>query len=356
MSQFVYAGEALRENGEALVESLAEAVTQPRLWAWEVEEGKHALGPLADAQLSDPVTALVEGVHAAAFGSTTALGRSVYAGAEELAEASADTLRAFLGASVTGANVVLAASNVKHAALVDAADKFLSVVPEGVAAKSPKAAYIGGETLIRTAKSGVAHVAIALPAPGLDAKGLHALGVLQTLLGGTGAHGGAAGAVQLGYHRQSRVARSVHTEAHSFIRGLTAFAFPYTDAGLLGLAGSCADHEAGRLVNAAVGFLKDAAGGAAITPAELARAKTQYKLAYVLDVESRAGARDDLGAQLLLSGKYAAVADTLKAIDAVSAADVAGVAAAALKASPSIAATGSLATVPRYDVLANMLK
>ncbi len=239
---------------------------------------------------------------------------------------------------------------------MDLADKYFLTVPEGSKPSTPKSAFVGGEALIRSRKTGIAHVAVALPGPALGSPQYHALGVLQTLLGGTGAHGGAAGQVQLGYHRQSRIARSVHTEAHSYIRSLTSFAFPYTDAGLVGFAGTCADHEAGRLVDAMLGFLKDVAGSSISAP-ELERAKRQYKLAYLLDVESRVGARDDIGLSLLLTGARASTAEVSKAIDAVTASDVSGIAKAALASGkPAISAIGSLSNIPRYDVLSAMLK
>jgi predicted Zn-dependent peptidase len=104
-----------------------------------------------------------------------------------------------------------------------------------------------------------------------------------------------------------------------------------------------------------VAFLKDAAG-VPVTAAELERAKKSYKLSVALEVESRGGARDDAGKQLLLTGKRASLAETFAAIDAVTAADVAGVAKSALKTPPSLSAIGSLTTVPRYDMLANLVK
>ena len=58
-----------------------------------------------------------------------------------------------------------------------------------------------------------------------------------------------------------------------------------------------------------------------------------------------------------LIGGYGFAKDAvLKAIDAVTAEQVAAVARTALQGAPALAATGSLATIPRYDVLANMLR
>jgi len=258
---------------------------------------------------------------------------------------------------------------VKHDVFAGAIEKLLAQLPEGVAftsvtADAPgvhqpaKAAFLGGQTLIRTHEGSVAHVAIGLSAPGLAAKELHALGVLQALLGSTGSHGGAAGAVQLGPRSHSRIGRSVHTESHSFIRSLSAFALPYSDVGVFGVAGSCADHEAGRLVDTIVAFLKDAAS-LPVSATELTRARKVYKLAYASEAETRAGARDDMAHQLLMTGRHAAVSEVLKAIDGITAADVQGAAKALLTASagkPAFAAIGSLTTLPRYDALASMLK
>jgi len=208
-------------------------------------------------------------------------------------------------------------ADVDHATLVSALakDGSLAALPEGVAvrpssfpissqhipahgplpssllqterATGSAPAYLGGEFLVRTAGGGPAHVAVAFSAPSLSSKSLHALGVWQALLGGTPSHGGAAGQLRLGPQRLNRIARSVHNEAHSFIQSLTAFALPYSDAGLLGFVGTTSDHEAGRLVHAAAGFLKDSAGQP-ITPAELDRAKKQYKLALLAQVRAAA--------------------------------------------------------------------
>lgn len=214
---------------------------------------------------------------------------------------------------------------------------------------------MGGETLIRTHEGGVAHVAVALQAPSIaSAKDYHALGLLQALLGGSGARG-AAGAARLGPQRQSRIARSLHNEAHSFLRSLTSIALPYSDTGMIAIVGSAADHEAGRLVDVIAGFFKDAAGVGA-TGAELDRAKKSYKLEIASAMESRDGARDDIGAQILLTGKAGSVGDMFKVIDSLTAADVQKVAKAALASQPAIAAIGSLSTLPRYDVFASLLK
>lgn len=252
-----------------------------------------------------------------------------------------------------------------HDALAALLDKHFLTLAEGSPdASSPAAAaYIGGSALVATDGGGAAHVAVALPVPGLGAGAgaVHALGVLQALLGSSGAHGGGGGAARLGPQGHSRIARSIHNDAHSFIHSLASFALPYADAGLLGLAGACADGDAGRLANAMAGLLKDAAALPLPEP-ELARAKAAYKLRVAADVETAAGARDFAAAQLLAAPAGAAakqpasLAATLRAIDAVTASQVTGLAKAALAARPALAALASPAHAPRLDAVAAALK
>lgn len=218
-------------------------------------------------------------------------------------------------------------------------------------------AVVGGATTLRSG-GGAAHVALALGAPGLasGAASVHALGVLVALLGGTGPAGGGAGAPRLGPQGHSRIARSIHNEAHSFIHSATAFALPYGDSALLCVAGAAADHEAGRLAVALAGLLRDAAALPA-GDAELARAKAAYKLRIAGDVETAAGARDFIAAQLLLApaAKPASLAATLRAVDAVTAPQLQALARAALAGRPALAAIGSGEALPRYEAIRDIL-
>lgn len=239
-------------------------------------------------------------------------------------------------------------------------EKYLARLPEGVAGTTPAAAskaaaaatFLGGESFIRTTGNGLAHVAVGLPAPAAGSKQAYALGVLTALLGSTPKRS----ALRFGPAGQSRIARSVHNEAHSFIHSLSAFALPYADTGIVGLSGTCADHETGRLVDAMAGFLKDAAA-VATTAGELDRAKRVYKVALAAAAEGRDTGRDALGAELAVLGKATPLAEKLAAVDSVSAADIQAVAKAALASGrPAISAIGSLETIPRYDVLTGIFK
>jgi predicted Zn-dependent peptidase len=350
--QFAYTGESIRDAAPAVLAALGEAVTQPKLWPWEVDEGVHELEAIAEAEAANPTTALVNGIHAAAFGPTSALGHAPYPGKDGLHHVNSEVVRDFLGARYTAGNIVVSGTNIDHAELVALAEATLGgvVAGSGSSASGP-AAWVGGETLVRTSSSGAAHVALALPAPSVTSAKFHALGVLTAGLGRATANTGAARAAPV---RSTRIAKARAGDA-SFAQSLSAFAFPYADAGLFGIAGSAADADAGKLVAAAVRLLKEAAASP-FSAAELDRAKKAYKLSVAAAAESRTGGRDDIGSQILSTGKYSSVSATLKAIDAVTAEEVAAVARTALGSQVAIFATGSLNAIPRYDVLASQLK
>ena len=61
------------------------------------------------AQASNPRIAVLEGVHAAAYGSSSALGHSLYATPAGLADVTPETLQEFSKARVTAKHVVVAA-------------------------------------------------------------------------------------------------------------------------------------------------------------------------------------------------------------------------------------------------------
>jgi hypothetical protein len=105
--QFVYSGEALRGAASELTGVLAEAITSPRLAYYEVDEQKHTLAELIEAAGTDPSQALLEGIHAAAYGSESPLGHNLYASAEDLEDVSSEVLKSFLGAQFTAANMVV---------------------------------------------------------------------------------------------------------------------------------------------------------------------------------------------------------------------------------------------------------
>ena len=348
----------LRDGADDLLAIISEAATQPALKHWELEAAAHDGSLGVSVSHPAPGSSLLEALHAAAYGAESPLGHALPVVPGVLPDITTSTLRAFLGDRVTGGGGVLSAVNVDHGALVAAAQRLLVAplaegAPSAATAAAP-AVHVGGEVIVRGAQ-GPAVVGLALAAPAAGgASSAAAVRVLVALLGGTGPHGGAGGTLRLGPHRLSRLARSVHSEAHSFIAAADSLAVGYSDSGLLALVGRAADHEAGRLASVLCGFVRDAATMPASAP-ELARAKIGAKLAVLASVESRAATAAEAASRALFGGPPPTA--LLSAIDAVTAAELQAVAVAALASPPAFAAFGpSLASLPRYDALAALLK
>jgi mitochondrial-processing peptidase subunit alpha len=352
---FSFTGSALRENISGVAGIMAESLGSPAFYSYEVDEAKATVSEHIAEKLSNPSILLMENLHAAAFGSTTPLGHSLYGTAGSFSDIDSDVLRHFLGATINSSNVVLVGTNIDKAHLNEIAEQYFASLPSSSGGvKDVPSAYVGGELLERVEDNagGLAHVALGFQVPGLaaSAKSNAALSVLQALLG----DGMAAGAYVPGPHKTTRIGRSVHTESHSFIRSISAFSTQYSDAGLFGIYGCAADHESGRLVDAAVGFLKDAASVGA-TAHELERAKTAYKLSVSASLDSSNGSRSHAGRSSLLQGSVATVKDLHAAADSLTAADLQNVAKAALASKPAFSAIGSLSSLPKYDRLVSML-
>lgn len=335
-----YSVEALRDELPVLADALAEAVMQPRLTPWEVNEEKHGyiaerLGDLR----SDATTVLTEAIHAAAFGGKSPLGHSILPTDSQLDSIDHEVLRTFLGRNFVGTNVVLAGHNVPHAALVELADAYFLGIPEGAAPAVAASAYQGGAEILRS-EDDVAHVAVAFQGPSATSADLAAVGVLQAALG--------AGPNRHIAFARSKANQLLGSAAGSILHSFAAFAFPYSDVGLVGAAVSTSSANAGKAADLIVGAFKDVAAGK-LNDAELVRAKAAYKFAVLANLDSRAGKRDDIASQVLLAGAVRDAATTLAAIDRVTAADVARVAGAALKSAPTLAAIGNPYDLPRYD-------
>lgn len=110
---FAYKGAVLRRGAGDLLAVVGDAIKAPRLVDYAVKEAAEALAPLAADLRAEPSVALMENVHAAGFGASSPLGRSMYASPEDLEAGAitAETLTHFLGARFTGRNIVVAASS-----------------------------------------------------------------------------------------------------------------------------------------------------------------------------------------------------------------------------------------------------
>merc|ERR1712014_216172 len=101
---------------------------------------------------------------------------------------------------------------------------------------------------------------------------------------------------------------------------------------------------------------KTMASLSAVSKDELAKAKAMLKGKLFRQAEDESELVQDLGQQLLLTGKYGSPADFAKLVDAVSEADVTALAKKILSTKLSLAAYGDTHAVPHYSAMEQAFK
>merc|ERR1712087_691756 len=186
--------------------------------------------------------------------------------------------------------------------------------------------YTGGDLRAEGA-SPFCHMAIAFESAAWGKKELAPVTVLQTLLGS-----GAATSNNPGSGVTSRLATQVVKQS-PYVESCAAFNTSYSDSGLFGVYGVCQPDKAGDMCAA---IAKTLTGLKSVSGDELARAKAVPKGNLLRQLDDDVMLMQDIGTQLLTSGRYSSVADFAKAIDGATEADVTAVAKKMLVSKPTV--------------------
>lgn len=253
-------------------------------------------------------------LHAMAY-QGEALGRPV-AGVKETVEAlTKDNLSAFKKENYTADRMVLVgAGNVDHDALVRLAEKsFSNLTSSGAAAQSAKPIFTGSEIRLRDDLLPQAHIAMAVEgAPYLSAD-YFTLAVMSSLIGSWDQNLGAAANLS---SRLSTITHDNHL-ANSFV----SFNKGYKDTGLWGLY-FASDNK--MQLDDFVHFAQKEwiRLSTTVTESEVERAKQQLQASLLLQLDSNDAIAQDIGSQVLVSGKRLSADELKQAVQKVSLADV----------------------------------
>lgn len=176
-----------------------------------------------------------------------------------------------------------------------------------------------------------AHVCVAFELPG-GWNGEHVLTatVLQSLLGGGGSF--STGGPGKGMH--SRIFTNVLNKYY-WVESCNSFSHVYSDSGIFGIYGVLTQPEHSEV------FLQKVIGSVLaslqfFSVEEVERAKNSLKSSVFVNLESNNVALEDVGRQLLMSGKVATGNDFAALVDAVRAEDLQRVAKALLESKPTV--------------------
>jgi predicted Zn-dependent peptidase len=234
--------------------------------------------------------------------------------------------------------VIAAAGAVEHDAFVAAADRFFGArAASSAQADGAAPTYTGGDCRIPRKLEQV-NLVIGLPGTSFKDERYNAIHMFAQIVGGG---------------LTSRLWHEVR-ERRGLAYEIGAFHWPFSDTGLFGISAGTAAADASELVEVTL----DCARGAVadIDETEVARAKTQLKVALLAALETPGGRIERNARQLLAWGRVIPTDEILAKVDRVTVAEVREAGAGVLAGAPTFAAIGPVKKVPSLARLTEKLQ
>jgi len=345
--EVAYNVDVMREFVPLVIPLMIGNVLFPRLLPWEVKAAHKKVKQAQEELAGSPDAMVNEILHKAAFCNNT-LGYSPLASERSMPYFTPDAIRDYMLDHFAPERMVLVGVNVAHSDLSKWAMRSFAdynAIPMKKRDQA-KAVYTGGD-LRREGPSPFCHVAVALQSVAWGQAEIAPVSVLQTILGG-----GTAVANVPGSGTTSRLATQV-VKQNPYVESCSAFSTSYSDTGLFGVYGVSQPNQAGEMVSA---ITKSLAGLKSVGADELARAKAMLKGNLHRQMDDDSQLMQDMGTQVLLSGRYTSSSDYCKVIDKVTEADVVAVANKLLASRATVAAYGDTHAVPHLSVVEAALK
>ncbi|XP_055056654.1 mitochondrial-processing peptidase subunit alpha [Misgurnus anguillicaudatus] len=355
----MYAVSAEVKGLDTVVNLLADAVLQPRLLDEEVEMARMAVRfELEDLNMRpDPEPLLTEMIHAAAYrGNTVGLPR--FCSANNVEKIDKKLLLKYLQSYYCPERMVLAGVGIEHEQLVQCARKYLLNVKPVWGASTPAnvdlsvAQYTGGIVKMVKDMSDVSlgptpipeltHIMIGLESCSYLEDDFIPFAVLNMMMGG----GGSFSAGGPGKGMFTRLYLNV-LNRHHWMYNATSYHHSYEDSGLLCIHASADPRQVREMVEIITREFIQMSGTAG--EMELERAKTQLKSMLMMNLESRPVIFEDVGRQVLATGKRKLPSELCDLISNVTANDIKRVTTKMLRSKPAVAALGDLTEFPSYE-------
>uniref|UniRef100_A0A8C1PR86 Mitochondrial-processing peptidase subunit alpha n=1 Tax=Cyprinus carpio TaxID=7962 RepID=A0A8C1PR86_CYPCA len=352
----MYAVSAEVKGLDTVVNLLSDAVLQPRLLDEEIEMTRMAVRfELEDLNMRpDPEPLLTEMIHAAAYrGNTVGLPR--FCPPENVEKIDRKLLHKYLQSYYCPQRMVLAGVGVEHEQLVQCARKYLLNVKPVWGASTPAnvdksvAQYTGGIVKMVKDMSDVSlgptpipeltHIMIGLESCSFLEDDFIPFAVLNMMMGG----GGSFSAGGPGKGMFTRLYLNV-LNRHHWMYNATSYHHSYEDSGLLCIHASADPRQVREMVEIITREFIQMTG-----TMELERAKTQLKSMLMMNLESRPVIFEDVGRQVLATGKRKLPHELCELISNVTASDIKRVTTKMLRSKPAVAALGDLTELPSYE-------
>ena len=316
----MYHIETLRDQMPIMLPLLVGNTLFPRVLPWEVNKAHQYVASSSKKLREQPDKYIMELMYQTAYHNNS-LGNKVLASQAALEYFNPDTIRAYMLKHFSMDRSAIVGVNVDHDELCKWAMRaYAEYTPiKNVKRDEAKPAYTGGSNMSEEESlAHSVHVAIGFGCEGWNSADLVPITVLQTLLGGGGAF--SSGGPGKGMH--SRLYTDV-MQQHHMVENCVAFNEQHSDGGLFGLYLSGDAQDATQLVDIARTQLQ---GLNKFTAEEVSRAKNALKGTIYTHSDNPRVLMEDIGRQLLMSGKVQTASDFAAQIEKVTEADLVRVA------------------------------
>jgi len=325
-----------------MVNVLAEVLQFQDLSESKIDEARNAALKEREAFGHNISNALFDHLHSAAFqGQPLAL--SVYGEAKSIKGLNSGSVRSFVNSNYTNQRVVVVGTGkVDHEQLVKLAESSFSLPSSVSLPHSSFVDIVGSSIVIRDDSMHDVHGFFAFPSVGYNHPHYWSMLVLQALVGSWDKNAGG------GIHLSSRLAETFSGEklGDSF----QSFFTSYRNSGLFGVyAVGHEDHYDDLTYEIFNEFQKL---GAYITPEELTRAKNKVKSAALSQLGGTLALSEDIGKQILFSGRHMSLKELFSRIDSVDQGDLRACLDTYFRdVDPIVAAAGRTEHLPDYGYM-----
>ncbi|KAH9893731.1 LuxS/MPP-like metallohydrolase [Xylariomycetidae sp. FL2044] len=330
----------LREDIPYFTELLSEVISESTYATYEFQEEVQRVLRLKQARLASDTSALaLDAAHSVAF--HTGLGYSLYPTTSTRVTVDEDSIAAAASAVYAKSNIALVGDGASPAALHKWTEEFFQSVPASpIGPFSPLptqgSTYYGGEQ--RIAHTGGNALVIAFPGSSFGTFKPE-IAVLAALLGGQSNVKWSPGFTLLSK------ASSAHPGARALATNLA-----YSDAGLLTIQIAGTAPSVREVAKEAVAAVKDISAGK-VTKEDLAKAIAKAKFDALESSQSGISTLLSAGAGIIHTGKPFQIAETVKAIDGVTAEKLKTAAKTLVDSKATVSTVGDLYVLPFAEEL-----
>ncbi|KAF5093143.1 hypothetical protein D0Z03_002536 [Geotrichum reessii] len=314
--------QSLKEDVPKTVEIIADALSNVKFEDAAIDAQRQSvLAQASDANKSNK-DIVIDHLHAVAFQGQP-LGLNVTGPAANVESITETELTNYVKKNFKADRIVLVgAGAVEHEELVQLAEKYLSGLPVSDAPTAPGAgarhpsdtsAFVGSEVRLRDDTIPTANIAIAVEGVSANSPDYYTAQVAKAIIGNWNVVSATA-------NNQGNKLSSIVSQNH-LADSFESFSYSYNDTGLWGIY--LVSHTITSLDDLVHFALKEWNRLAvSVTPAEIERAKAQLKTALSDGLKTPTDVANDIGSQIVSTGRRQTTQEAERAIDAITEKDV----------------------------------